>query len=256
MRSLTVAGEASPARIARFTGLLYLVIIIGAGFAQGAARGALVVPGDPAATAEAIRGASDLFRYGLVGDLIAFLADTGVAVLLYVLLRPVSRVIALLAAAFRLLAHPAIAAVNLLAHWLGGTFAEPPPWLSGFTPQQLDGLALLALEVHNVGYLIAGAFFGVSLVLLAWLMVRSPLFPGWLGVLVGIAGASYLLETFTFLAVPSLAEFGASAVVVAASVGEVTLCLWLLVKGVRTTSDDAPPGSGPLASGDDARAPA
>lgn len=242
MTSTSPASPADPVRTARVAGLLYLVIIIGAGFAQGGVRGGLVVAGDPAATAEAIRAGSGFFRLGLVGDLVAFMADTAVTVLLYVLLRSVDRTVALLAAAFRLVAHPAIASVNLLNHWAGGVFADPPPYLSGFTADQLDGLSLLALEMHGIGYLIGGAFFGVHLLLLGRLLGRSARFPGWLGALVAVAGASYLLETFTAFALPALAEIGAIAVVVAASIGEVTLCLWLIVKGVRVGPEDASAG--------------
>src|SRR5690606_9303965 len=98
-------------------GLLYLIVIACAGFSEGAVRSVLVVPGDAAATAANIRGAEMLFRVGFVTDLIAFMSDLAIALLLYLLLRSVQPTVALLAAGFRLLAHPAIAAVNLLNHW-------------------------------------------------------------------------------------------------------------------------------------------
>lgn len=227
-------------RLARTTGLLYLVIIVGAGFAQGAVREGLVVPGDAESTARGIAGALSFFQLGLIGDLAAFLADTAVAVLLYLLLRSTNRTLALLAAAFRLVAHPAIASVNLLNHWVGGVFADPPAYLSGFTPEQLDGLALLAMEMHGYGYLIGGAFFGVHLILLGRLMSDSVSFPRWLGVLLAVAGAAYLFETFAHFGAPSLAGVSTWGVVVAASIAELTLCGWLLVKGVREPGADGP----------------
>lgn len=226
-------GQVHSVRMARVAGLLYLVVIVGAGFAQGAVREGLVVWGDAEATARSIGGALDLFRLGLVGDLLAFMADTALAVLFYLMLRPVDRALALVAAAFRLVAHPAIAAVNLLNHWLGGVFAAPPEYLSPFTPEQLQGLALLAMDVHRQGYLLAGAFFGVHLVLLGWLMVRSTGFPRWLGILVSVAGVAYLAETFAHFGFPAAAGIATLAVVVAASVAELTLCVWLLARGVR-----------------------
>ena len=68
--------------MARAAGLLYLVIIVCAGFAEGAVRSSLVVPGDAAATAANIRGSEMLFRAGFVADLVAFLSDLVVSVLL------------------------------------------------------------------------------------------------------------------------------------------------------------------------------
>lgn len=218
---------------ARLAGLLYLVIIVAAGFAEGYVRAGLIVPGDPGATAEGIRAATGLFRFGLFADLIAFTADAGVAVLLYLVLRPTSRSLALLAAAFRLVAHPAIGALNLLAHQAGLSLLEGRGAMSAFSPEQIDQMALLALDLHGYGYVIAGAFFGVHCALLGVLLLRSVHFPGWLGALLIAAGFGYLFEVTAVFAVPSLETLAASVVVVTAGVGEVLLCLYLLIVGVR-----------------------
>ena len=218
---------------ARVAGALYLVIIVCAGFSEGFVRSSLIVPGDAAATAGNILESPGLFRLGFAGDLIAFLADAAVAVLLYVLLKPVSQTMSLLAAAFRLLAHPAIAAVNLLNHFgvlliLGGS-----EYLTAFQPEQLNAMAMLSLETHRYGYLIGGAFFGVHCGLLAYLVIKSRLFPSVLGVLLYAASFGYLTESFAFFLFPSLEALASSLVVVTAGIAEVSLCLWLLVKGVR-----------------------
>ncbi len=235
--------DATLRRWARVAGALYLVIIVGAGFAEGFVRTGMIVPGDARATAEAIAAAAGLYRFGLLADLIAFLADAAVAVLFYVLLRSVNHTVALLAAAFRLVAHPAIAAVNLLNHWAGGILAQQPDYLAGFSPEQLDGLTLFALELHGFGYLVGGAFFGVHLVLLGWLMLRSVRFPGWLGAMLCVAGVAYFVETTAHVAVPALETLSAMLVVAAAAAAELTLCGWLLVRGIRTAEPEPPAGT-------------
>lgn len=222
---------------ARVAGLLYLLIIICAGFAEGYVRSTLIVPGDAAATAEAIMASAGLFRLGLAADLIAFTADAAVAVLLYVLLAPVDRTVSMVAAAFRLLAHPAIAALNLVhmyapLHLLGGA-----DYLSAFQPAQLEALAMYALELHGRGYLIAGALFGVHCALLGYLLFRSDRFPRWLGVLLMLAAVGYLSESVVAFLIPAFEEAASTLVVLSAGVAEVALCLWLLIRGVRT----APP---------------
>ncbi len=47
-----------------------------------------------------------------------------------------------------------------------------------------------------------------------------------------LAAAGYLTESFTAFVIPALAELGASFVVFTASLAEVSLCLWLLIRGV------------------------
>lgn len=218
---------------ARVAGLLYVLVILCAGFAQGFVRGTLVVPGDAAATAANIVASENLFRLGLVADLVAFVSDAVVAVLLYVLLRPVSRTASLVAAALRLVAHPAIASLNLLNHWAalrlltGGGAAA-------LEPGQLPGAALMLMEAHGVGYLLAGAFFGLHLLVLGWLLWRSDLFPRTLGILVAVAAAGYLLESFGSLLLPDARSLFTWIVGITAVIGEVSLALYLLVKGVRT----------------------
>ncbi|MEQ8331011.1 MAG: DUF4386 domain-containing protein [Longimicrobiales bacterium] len=223
---------------ARTAGWLYLVIIVCAGFGEGYVRGTLVVPGDAAATAANLLASEGLFRLGLVADLVAFLADAGVAVLLYVVLRPVSRTLSLAAAAFRLVAHPAIGSLNLLNHF-GALAVLQSGSLAGFGEVQRESLALLALDLHGYGYLIAGAFFGVHCALLGVLLYRSELFPRLLGILMACAAAGYLIETGAAFLAPSLDAAASALVVVTAGIGEVSLCLYLIVRGTRAPDEEA-----------------
>jgi hypothetical protein len=157
----------------------------------------------------------------------------------------VNRTIALLAAAFRLVAHPAIASINLLNHFgvlvlLGGGGE-----LAAFNRGELEALASLSLQLHRYGYLIAGAFFGVHCALLGHLLARSELFPRVLGVLMAAAAVGYLTESFTMFLVPQYEATVSVLVVVTAGIAELSLCLWLLVKGVR----DIVPGEEGLVRG-------
>ena len=224
-------------RLARLTGVLYLVIIVCAGFGQGLVRGTLLVPGDAAATAANILSDQTLFRLGFTADIVAFLADAAVAVLLYRLLRPVDETVALLSMAFRLIAHPAIGAVNLLNHHAGLLILDEAGPLSGWSAVQREGMARLVLDLHGHGYLIAGAFFGIHCALLGWLLYRSPLFPRVLGLLLGAAAVGYLTESFVGFMTTGYATLTSALVVSTAGVGEVALCGYLLVRGVSRRSD-------------------
>jgi hypothetical protein len=220
--------------IARITGLLYLVIFVTAGFSEGFVRASLIVPGDATTTAANIIAAEELFRLGIVSDLIAFAADAVVAVLLYVLLRPVSRTIALIAASLRLIAHPAIASINMLNQYMALQLLSGDEYLTAFTPDQIDALALLFLTAHSYGYLIGGIFFGLHLLVLGYLLYKSSLFPAILGGLIAIAAIGYLTESFTFFLVPTYEPIASTVVLVTAVLGEIVLALYLVVKGVKT----------------------
>lgn len=232
-------GSLSTVTIARIAGFLYILIFITAGFSEGFVRASLVVPGDATATASNIAAAEGLFRLGIATDLIAFSADVVVAVLLYVLLRPVSRTLAIVAAALRLIAHPAIASLNLLNQYMALHLVSGADYLAVFDPAQLDALVLVFMTAHTYGYLIAGVFFGLHLLALGYLLYRSEVFPAVLGGLIGLAGVGYLTESFVFFLLPAYEPAASTLVLVTAVVGEMVLALYLVVKGVRR------PRSGP-----------
>ena len=209
------------------------MIIILAGFSQGYVRSGLIVPGDAPATAANILASEGLFRIGFATDLTAFMMDAVVAILLYVLLRPVNKTLSLIAASFRLLAHPAIASLNLLNHLAAIQLLNGSAAMGIFEADQMQSLALFFLDLHHYGYLIGGAFFGVHLLLLGYLLFRSDLFPGILGILIVIASVGYLVESFGDFLFPGNEQVLGWIVGVSAAVGELSLTLWLLIKGVR-----------------------
>jgi hypothetical protein len=235
------ARTVSTRTIARVTGLLYVLIFLTAGFSEGFVRATLIVPGDATATAANVVASEGLFRLSVVSDLIAFSADAVVAVLLYVLLRPVSRTPALTAAALRLVAHPAIASINMLNQYMALELLTGAEYTTVFTPEQLNALALLLLTAHGYGYLIGGIFFGLHLLVLGHLLYRSELFPAFLGGLIVLAALGYLTESFTFFLVPAYEPIASTVVVVTAVVGEMVLALYLVVKGVRSVPEPPEP---------------
>jgi len=232
-------------RNARIAGALYLVIIICAGFSEGYVRDTLIVPGNASMTLQNIGASELLFRVGFVSDLIAFISDAAVAVLLYVLLKPVSSTLSLLAASLRLLAHPAIASINLLNQFIILPLVQDGGYASAIDIAQRQALSMLFLDAHHYGYLIGGAFFGAHCLLLGYLLYKSDFFPGVLGILIFIAGAAYLLESMGSFLFPAHETLFTWIVVVPAVIAEFSLCLWLLIRGVRSPADDRGQGTSP-----------
>ncbi len=214
----------------RLTGFLYLLVIICAGISQAYVRGTLIVPNDALETATNIIENIGLFRWGITLDLTAFILDAIISVLLYQMFKPFGKSIAMASSALRLIAHPAIGSLNLLNHYLAGHVLGGADYLSAFDQAQLESLSLFFTQAHNYGYLIAGGFFGVHLLLLGVLIYRSNTIPNLLGGFLLGSGAGYLIETFGNFNVPGYEKYTALIVGFAAAIGEISFTLLLLFK--------------------------
>jgi hypothetical protein len=224
--------EHSPQRYARIGGLLYLAIIVLGGFAEGLVANKLIVSGDAATTAHNIMASPELWRLSVAGDLIVVLCAVPLLWIEYLLLRPVSKHLVLLAVLFNLvsLAVEAISKLFLLVVMptLGST-----DYLRAFEPQQLEILANLALRSHDVAFNIALIFFGFTCLVNGYLIFRSGYLPKLVGILMQLAGLSYLTACFAALFAPTFADLISPAILVPPLIGESSFCLWLLVRGVN-----------------------
>ena len=99
-------------RNARIAGFLYLMVAVSSGFAAFV-RSSLIVPGDASATAHNIMASEQLFRFGIVSDLIGQVFHILLVLALYNLLRTVNKNQAFLMLVFALVPVP-IAMLNQL----------------------------------------------------------------------------------------------------------------------------------------------
>ncbi|MGB7905620.1 MAG: DUF4386 domain-containing protein [Steroidobacteraceae bacterium] len=224
--------ERSAQRYARIGGVLYLAIIVLGLFGEAFVRGTLVVSGDASATANAIAAGESLWRAGIAGDLLMQVLDLPVIVVLYLLLRPVSESLALLATFINLIQTAVLAAnkLNLLTPVL---LLGNASGLEAFTPEQLHALSYLAIEAHGYGFGAGLIFFGFACLIRGYLIFKSGYFPKVLGLLMVLAGVSYLTNSFALLLAPSLASALFPVVLIPAFVGELSFALWLVFKGVN-----------------------
>ncbi|MGB8031996.1 MAG: DUF4386 domain-containing protein [Terracidiphilus sp.] len=179
-------GGGSPRLKARIAGLLYLVIFIAAPSGAATATPARMI--------------------------VTLACDTGVALIFYDLLKPVSRSLSLLAALFRII-FVAVMAVNTLSY-----FGAVVLFQSARSP-----------SAFNTGYEIAMVPFGLHCLLTGYLLFQSTFFPRFLGVLMALAGLGYL----TFLWPPLGSHLFFPWIVIPGIAGEGSLTLWLLVIGVN-----------------------
>jgi hypothetical protein len=223
--------ETSPQVYARIGGVLYLIIIVIGFCSEFFVRDKLVVSGDITATANNIMASESLWRIGIAGDLILLVCAVALTLILYVLLRPVNENLALLAVLFNIVEFP-IEAVSKLCLLAALFLSGNADYLKAFQPQQLHALVKMFLKLHDYGFGIDLIFFGFACLVYGYLLFKSGYFPRTLGVLMAIAGLSYLTNSFTLILAPAYAG-RIFPILVLALIGELSLCLWLIVKGVN-----------------------
>jgi len=222
--------EESPVRRARIAGGLWLLCIV-AGVGGFIAGGPLIVANDAAATAANILANESLFRLGFAANLISGLSYMGVTVFMYYVLKPVSRSLSLLAAFFGL-AGVAIGGVAWVSNLAPLSLLHGDQYLGAFTSSQLQAMALVALKLQTHVFFIGMVFFGIQCISIGYLVARSTFLPRVLGVLLAIGGTCYVIASFANFLLPLGARL-VPFVVPVALIGEGSLTVWLLVKGVN-----------------------
>lgn len=223
---MTAGANASINRTARLAGALYLASMPFAFFGLIYVPSVLLVRGDAATTARNIMASEWLFRSGTVSHLIMLIIFTFQVLVLYRLLKTVNKDHAVLMVVLALLGIPMaflnevnqLAALRLLSSANAGAF----------TSSQLQAQAMLFLEMRENGILVTQVFWGLWLLPLGFLVFKSGFLPKWLGILLVIAGAGYLIDCGTQLLFPSLATISHFTFV-----GELLFPLWLVIKGVN-----------------------
>lgn len=219
------------AQLARGAGALYLVVAICGGFSQLFVRSGAMVAGDTSATADNIRASEALFRIGFVTDLVHIVGLLGLAFILYTLLSPVG---ARVASTFVILNAIAVAILgaNMVNHAGALVAATDPTLVTAFGAESADALALLFLDLHGAGYLIAQPFFALWLLPLGYLVYRSGSFPRVLGILLMVGCVGYIAELVAIYASPGF-ESSLSPYLAMLGLAEIPFFLWLLVRGAK-----------------------
>ena len=235
LRSLAMT-EQRPSRppigVARLGGAMYLIIIVLGLFAEIFVRQRLIVANDAMATAANIRAHEFLWRCGVASELVSLMCVTVLMLTWLAVLRPVNRDLAYLAIFFSLTAH-AVGAVGGLQAFATLFPLSDASWLQSFTPEQLSALARLTLREQSytfaVGLLLSGCFFVIA----GPLIFRSGYLPKAIGVLYTIAGVGYIVNTFALVLAPAVADRVFMVAAPMILIGESSLSLYLLIKGVQ-----------------------
>ena len=229
----------SPKRLARIAGVLYLLVGIFGGFAEGFVEPKMYVAGNAAATAGNVVANSGLVRMGVVADLLDGTFFVFLAMTLYILLKHVHKSVA--RAMLVLVALAAgITCLSAVFEFEGLRVATGAVNLAAFGTGGSNALVLLLLDTQHYGLLIAQIFFGLWLAPLGYLAYKSGMFPKALGVLLVVGSACYLVDLLAAFLVPDFGKAIHGFVTIPSAVAEIWMVGYLLVIGVRSAKTSEP----------------
>jgi len=215
----------------RFAGLLYLLTSIVGFFAMGYVPGRLIVHGNASATANNIAASETLFRLGIAGNLISQAGFIFVALALYDLLKGVDQRHASLMVILIVVSVP-IAFLNELNSIAALVLVRGADFLSIFEKPQREALAMLFLNLHQSGFVVAEIFWGLWLFPLGLLVYRSRFLPRFLGIWLVFAGVAWVTLSLTGLLSPQYQD-KVDTWSQPAFFGEIAFMFWLLIKGAK-----------------------
>ena len=228
---MTQVKAVSLRRLARIAGALYLINVIGGAFAIGFVQSTLFSP-DPVATAANISAHQLLYRSGLAAHVLVTVTNVPLALIFYELFKGVNRRLALLDAFFILVAT-AIEAGGLLQQFAPLVLLGGGSESGAFSPAQSNALTSLSGHLAHADYTLYTVFFGLDLLCLSYLMLRSRFVPRAFAGLLAVDGLAYLVYAFTDILAPSLSADLTPWIQFPAPLAEGGLSLWLLAFGVN-----------------------
>jgi len=218
----------SPQKTARVAAFVFLIIFFLGMSTELFIRPAIIVPGDAAATVKNIAASEALFRLSLVSDLIRQTLLMLLPLILYKLLKPVNKTIAVLMVIFYLVCVP-ISMLNEINHLAVLLLSSGAGYLTGFKADQLNALVMFFLDLRKYGTFIP-QFFSFWLLPLGYLVLKSGFLPRILGIVLMLVGLCNTVLAVLFFVFPA---FDATIFGLFAFIGEALFYLWLLIKGVN-----------------------
>lgn len=222
-------------RIARTTGLLYLILALTGMLGFLLIRPQLLVPDDPAQTLAHLLEREGLARLGIALEMAIVVSQALLALWFFRLFRAVDGFAATSLAAFGLMNAAVILASSAFLVTALQTALGAGTGLSGDAAGTTQLMYLISGSLWEVGKL----FFGLWLVPMGWLVLRSGWMPQLLGWLLVAGGAAYVLGAFLGILLPGAGAV-AEALSYVATVGEFWMLGYLLLVGVRPAALDGP----------------
>jgi len=232
----------NPNRTARIAGLLYVLMIPLGLLGILYVPNVLIVAGDSESTIANIVSHMGMFRLSIVTALVVQVAHIFIVLLLYRLLQAVNKSQATLMVIFMLVGIP-VTMLNELNHFAILILLNGSDYLNVITKDQLQAMVPMFFRLHENGILIASIFWGLWLLPMGYLVIKSGFISKIPGILLIIAGAGYIIDVLARMLSPNYGETVVASIVLVTLFGEIVFPIWLLIRGVNTgkwTTKQAP----------------
>lgn len=223
----------SPRQYARMASWASLVMFVAAMVAEFYGRQRLIVVGDRDLTAHNMLANGASFRVGLFCFLVVMICDAIVAWAFASFFKRVHPGLAQLSGWLRLL-YTAMFGVLLLCLVMGYKVIVSANALPAAAAQQQGDFAMQLFEAFEYGWSISFLFFGMHLLCIGYLILKSGFVPKWIGFVLLLAGSTYLLNNMAQLILPNYEDYKAgltAAFAIPSIVGELGIAIWLLFWG-------------------------
>lgn len=218
--------------ISRIAGILYLFLIITGVFGVMYLPSQILVTGDTVSTAKNIISKELLFRTGVLNDIISNTIFLFLALVLYRLLKSVNEHQAKIMFALVIVQIPFVFIME--AFNITSLMILKGEVLKTFEINQRQDLAMLFIEINNYGTLSLEMFWGLWLLPFGILVYKSEFIPRIFGILLLVGGFAYIFDSTIGILIPSYSSFVKYPTLLLVAIGEVSITLWLLIKGIKT----------------------
>lgn len=241
----TRSADTSRAAATLWAGIGYVVLFVAAIAANFGVVTSITAAGDSAAMVAAIAADPSAFRLAVLAFGVIFVLDVVIAWGLHVLLRPTGEMRSLLAAWMRLTYTVLLGVAVGLMH-LAGQVAT-----GALTVTDAAGTTALLMAGFDITWIVGLAAFGVHLLVIGWILIRSHVAPRVLGIGLMIAGAAYIADTVAHVLVAdyaAIADVMLAIVAVPSMLAELGLTVWLFIAARRLQTGRTTPRQAVLAA--------
>lgn len=229
----TQSSIISQSKAARLAGLLYLIAMATGLFAEFYVHfpSSLIVSGDAAKTASNIMAHERLYRIGIANNILTFAIDVALIWALYILLKPVNRNLALLAAFFRMI-ETTMACAAIVNSYVAMQFISDAGQLTAFDSNQIQALSIMH-DTYALTFIVVAIFLGLGSTIFNYLLFKSRYIPKLLGAWGIFSSLLLLISQFAIIIFPEVEKTIIPACYGPIAVDEIVLGFWLLFKGAN-----------------------
>ncbi|MGI9552554.1 MAG: DUF4386 domain-containing protein [Aurantibacter sp.] len=218
---------------ARIAGIFYLILIVSGIFSLMYVPSQLIEWEDASKTVNNITRSQLLWKLGIISNLICFTCFILLPLALYRLLKPVNKTHAALMVILAITSVP-ISYLNIANHIDVLSLINNAEYLEFFTVDQLNIEVMSLLESYNNGNMVAHIFWGLWLFPFGYLVYKSGFLPKFLGIMLMLGCFGYLIDFIGYFLFEGYGKtLFATIVGIPSSIGELGICLWLLIVGIK-----------------------